>query len=157
MQYKSKNNLLATIMVSLMVAFIFSCGGNKPQAEVVEENYDDTSLDDFAAFYERFHADSQFQLERITFPLEGLPGMADSVLIEYGTFQYHKKGWKILHAVDWDTTTMFQRKLEDTGLGAINEYICTYDKFCISRRFAKLSDGWYMIYYADINYRPDLF
>lgn len=139
-----------------MAAFMLSCGGKK--TTTTEEVYDDTaSVDDFPAFYERFHADPEFQLERIVFPLEGLPGMADSFLINHGEFFYNKKGWKTLHTIDWDTTTMYQRKLEDTGLGAINEYICTYDKFCVSRRFAKLSDGWYLIYYADMNYRPDLF
>ena len=157
MQYKmnNKNNLasMTAFLCLLAVPFILSCG-NGGDTENTKEEY---PADSFEAFYKQFHEDSVFQLAHITFPLEGLPGMADSFLINHGQYFYEKKGWKTLHAMDWDTTTMFQRKLEDTGLGAINEYICTYDKFCMSRRFAKLSDGWYLIYYEDMNYRPDLF
>ncbi|MGK0389108.1 MAG: hypothetical protein ACI94Y_001844 [Maribacter sp.] len=160
MQFKSKNNQLVAILMKsryfvilLFIPFVFSCG-NKPPVEDLSSNYSDD--DGFDGFYERFHKDSVFQMERITFPLQGLPGMADSMLVNYGEYHYKKAGWRLLHHIEWDTVTNFQRVLEPTGLGVVNEYICTIDKFCISRRFAKLSNGWHLIYYADINYRPDL-
>lgn len=140
-------------VILLFIPFVFSCG-NKPPVEDLSSNYSDD--DGFDGFYERFHKDSVFQMERITFPLQGLPGMADSMLVNYGEYHYKKAGWRLLHHIEWDTVTNFQRVLEPTGLGVVNEYICTIDKFCISRRFAKLSNGWHLIYYADINYRPDL-
>lgn len=161
MQFKPKNKTIVFILMKLryfvillFVPFVFSCSNKQPTVtEDFSSNYND---DDFEAFYERFHKDSAFQMERITFPLQGMPGMADSMLVNYGDFYYEKAGWKLLHHVDWDTVTTFQRRLEHTGLGVVNEYICTVEKFCISRRFAKLSNGWHLIYYADVNYRPDL-
>ncbi len=138
-------------MALILLPFIFSC--NRKKAEPVEDNYEELDLSSFEDFYKRFHKDSAFQLERITFPLQGLPMMADSFLIQYGTHFYEKEGWKILKEVDWDTSQNFVRTLEPTGLGIINEFICTHDHFCIVRRFAELHDGWYMVYYADLNYR----
>lgn len=153
MLYKSKNNLLAIFVVLLFATpVIFSCGGS----ETYTENNVDPELEGFVEFYEQFHKDPEFQLEHITFPLEGLPGMADSLTVEHSTFYFKKPGWKILQHVDWDTITGYSRRIEPTGLGIINEYICTDDYFCMSRRFARLHDGWYLIYYADFNYRPDL-
>lgn len=154
MQSKSKNNLLAIFVVLLFATpILFSCGGGTKQDTEV---YEDPELAEFAEFYDRFHKDPEYQLEHITFPLEGLPGMADSMMVEGSTFYYKKPGWKILKHVDWDTISGYNRRIEPTGLGIINEYICTDDYFCMSRRFAKLHDGWFLIYYADFNYRPNL-
>lgn len=144
-------------MVSFFATpFLFSCNNKQVevQTEPVEDLTDNQSEDDgFGEFYVKFHRDSAYQMEHITFPLQGLPMMADSNLIENGTFFYKKPGWKILKEVNWDTATNFVRTLEPTGLGIVNEFICTHDHFCISRRFAKLHDGWYLVYYADLNYR----
>ncbi len=155
MQSKKMKNDIASLIAFLILAvlpFVFSCGGNRAETSSVEEP--EVSGDDsFEEFYKRFHKDSAFQMEHITFPLQGLPMMADSFLINYGTFFYEKEGWKILQEVDWDTAQNFVRTLEYTGLDIINEFICTHDNFCIARRFAKLHDGWYLVYYSDLNYR----
>ncbi len=150
----NKNLVSAVLFLGILVSpFLFSCGGKK--AENVVEIPGENSNDDegFGEFYKRFHQDPEFQLERITFPLRGLPMMADSMLLKYGEHYYEKDGWKILQEVDWDTSKTFVRTLEPTGIGIVNEYICTHDKFCISRRFAKLHNGWNLIYYEDLNYR----
>lgn len=150
----NKFRWLNIILVFLMILPLFtSCNNSNQQETSVSVSADD---DGFTEFYEAFHTDSTYQLDHITFPLEGLPSFADSMLVNYGKHYYKKEGWKMLHKVDWDTSTMFTRTLEPTGLGVVNEYICTPEKYCISRRFAKLHDGWYLIYYADMNYRPDL-
>ncbi len=136
------------------VIYLASCGtGGGTKEPPIEQPIIENEDDSFGEFYTRFHRDSAYQMEHITFPLEGLPMMADSFLVNYGKHFYEKDGWKILKEVDWDTIEGYVRTLEPTGLGIVNEYICTHDNFCMSRRFAKLHDGWYLVYYEDMNYR----
>ncbi len=151
---KMKHYILFIFLFSL--PFIFSCNSKKKSeptmsAEANEEFQEE--LQSFFEFYKKFHEDSLFQIEHIIFPLPGLPGFADSLLVENGEYFYLKPGWRMLKAVNWDTTTQFERRLEPLGLGIINEFICTHDNFCLVRRFSKLSNGWNLIYYEDFNYR----
>jgi len=45
----------------------------------------------FTDFYNKFHTDSEYQLERIVFPLEGLPPFADTIERYY----WQKDEWQI--------------------------------------------------------------
>lgn len=146
----SKLSLRILLLLSTTSIVFWACQPkNNPNYSQYEEN-------SFETFYERFHKDSQFQMERIHFPLAGLPGMADSSSIVSGNYFHQKQNWVMLKYVNWDTIQGFNRVLEDSGLGVLDEYICTQDHFCIVRRFAQLSNGWHLVYYANMNYRPDL-
>ncbi len=52
-----------------------------------------TNLNDFNAFYLRFHRDTAYQSSHITFPLEGLPASVDSITLKKGDFRWNKADW----------------------------------------------------------------
>jgi len=106
---------------------------------------------DFLAFYEKFHQDSLYQMEHITWPLQGdTDEQVDSV-------HYQKKN-ALWQPDDWHIQKMdFNR----------NDYIIEYQmlgdvliierirpktaNFGLERRFAKQGGGeWALIYYSDL-------
>ncbi len=139
---------ITTILTFAIITM--ACRNDKPKADA-GNTPGDTSSETFEDFYQRFHSDADFQLERITFPLQGMPALADSLQIEEG-FAWTRDDWKILHAVDWDTLAGFHREIEKTDI-FVNEIICMDDKpnVCMVRRFAPISGGWHLIYYSDMN------
>ncbi len=106
---------------------------------------------DFLEFYDRFHANSDFQLSRIVFPLEGLPANADSLDFVSGTFKWQKEDWQI-HKKLAEDNPEFTRELYPLGKYTVVEKITHVKQgFAMQRRFYKQSDGWYLIYYAGMN------
>ncbi|MGB1217878.1 MAG: hypothetical protein ACPG5P_08365 [Saprospiraceae bacterium] len=144
----NKSKLFLGIVILLLVVWAALYFMNKKNEGAENPNISET---DFDAFYQKFHSDAEFQLSRIDFPLQGMPGMADSLMMSKPFF-WEKEDWKILHTIDWDTVTGYNRRFEDTGLDMINEFICTPDMFCIKRRLAKKEDGWHLIFYSDMNF-----
>jgi len=123
---------------------LYSCGGESaPQT--------DENLDEFPAFYERFHSDSAFQMERITFPLEGLPKQADSATLISRSFRWTKEDWTIQKPIDTENGE-FEREFLPLSDDMIIEKL-THKKWglSITRRFARLDDGWHLIYYSALN------
>lgn len=104
---------------------------------------------DFEEFYQRFLNDEDFQLNHINFPLEGLPANATSEDIDNG-FRWEKRNWR-----------MHRPMAEDTGFDSdfnflsdnlvVEEIIHEHDGYGMLRRFARLGDEWYLIYYAALN------
>src|SRR5687768_18004193 len=81
----------------LLPLILGSCGKKNSSNDntEAEEQVVDTLPDDFVAFFDRFHADSQFQMDHIIFPLEGLPnstGDSDTVITE--RFYWQRADWK---------------------------------------------------------------
>jgi hypothetical protein len=58
-----------------------------------EETYTSEAFNDFMVFYERFHSDSLFQLEHITFPLQGLPSDLSST--KTSNFRWEQENWEM--------------------------------------------------------------
>ena len=107
---------------------------------------------DFLDFYTRFHEDSLFQIEHITFPLEGLPINADTLTMKMQEFRWTKEEWRMHKLPDEQNIDMDKKwvKLKD---GLIVEMIqLNESKMAMQRRFAKTSRGWAMIYYAAPNF-----
>ncbi|MEP6647227.1 MAG: hypothetical protein ABJC12_09055 [Saprospiraceae bacterium] len=111
----------------------------------------DTLPSDFVAFFDKFHEDSLFQLEHILFPLEGLPSAekeSDTLLTK--RFFWQKEGWK-KHNKFTDPSHQFTEWFEVINDRVIEHWIqMKGSKMFIHRRFAKLDDGWYLIYYAGL-------
>ncbi|MFM2266989.1 MAG: hypothetical protein RL757_430 [Bacteroidota bacterium] len=103
---------------------------------------------DFHTFYEKFHSDSTFQMAHIRFPLAGLPNDADSSQV--GNFFWQQNDWK-MHRMPQDTA--FVRIYSIPLNGFVNEVIKQKvpPYFGVSRRFAKMDDGWQLIYYVNAN------
>lgn len=106
--------------------------------------------EDFTQFYERFHLDTQYQMQHIHFPLQGKPAMGqDSLLMD--PFTWQKSEWKP-HNFDHFDPNLFNviRNTVDSTL-VTERIIDRNTKMGIKRRFAKFGDEWYLIYYSAMN------
>lgn len=109
------------------------------------------AVDDFNAFYERFHSDPDYQMAHISFPLEGLPSNADAETIAAGDFRWEAEDWQ-LHQPFNAENTEFERAFISFGDDLVIEKITHKNgQFGTVRRFAKLGGEWYLIYYAGLN------
>jgi hypothetical protein len=108
-----------------------------------------TNLTDFNAFYMRFHRDTAYQTAHTTFPLEGLPANADSETMELAKFKWQRSEWKYHQLFDDQEFTREFLVLNDN---LVSESIRLKDSnLGLVRRFAKMGDEWYLIYYAGLN------
>ena len=135
------------ILVALAI-LAFSC---RNQDNTAPEEQLPAEYRSFVEFYERFHQDSAYQMEHIIFPLEGLPQQADSALIAEGTFRWQKEGWRMQRGFDLASSS-FEQQLIPVSEDLILEKIThKAGDLGMQRRFARLGEDWYLIYYADLN------
>ena len=107
---------------------------------------------DFVAFYEKFHKDSLFQVAHIQWPLEGLPSDADSLTIESGDFKWTQDNW-IMHRPLNMESGEYKRDFQPIGPDIMMEKILSADgSYGMIRRYAKMGNDWYLIYYAGMNH-----
>lgn len=108
---------------------------------------DDT---DFETFYQRFLTDSVYQIEHITFPLEGIPSNAGQEVDPTG-YRYSKAEWRMHRPFD-PAETGFRSTFTTLGDDLVIEQIRHESgDYGMMRRFARLEDGWHLIYYAGLN------
>ncbi len=138
-------------MYLFVMLTLFSCEITQKEKEVEGEPKLEVPKD-FYEFYAKFHADTVFQLQRITFPLSGKPS-SGQFEFEVSDFKWTRDGWRIHKAFQEEDDT-FSRKFVVHAPGMISEFIYTQTfGFYMERRFAKLSDGWNLIYFADMQQR----
>ena len=136
--------VLATLFATTL--FLACRPGGAPQ-----EALPPVDLSDFYAFYQIFHIDTNFQREHIIFPLQGLPANADSLTIAGNDFTWTADTWKWHRPVDFETSE-FTRELTPLGEDIVVEMIVHRNgQTGMLRRFAKMDDEWYLIYFADLN------
>ena len=118
---------------------------NESEQEVVI----DTLPDDFVEFFKRFHEDTAYQLDHIIFPLEGLPGALEKTdTVATQRFYWQRNEW-VLHNPFTDPSGQFDHWYEVLDDRIIEHWVqLKGTTMVIQRRFAKLDDGWYLIYYA---------
>lgn len=139
-------NLRIFLWYVCMGVFLSSCG-NK---EKVALDLPPDLPPDFYDFYRKFHTDSIFQMEHISFPLRGMAGMQmDGGQVE--TKEFSAEEWKfqgLLHDTSYyeiryvkvsDSIYEEEILLDDRGLG-------------ILRRFAKVGEEWFLSFYVEPNY-----
>lgn len=136
------------IFTAFLALSVFSCRNREtsPAEEQLPSEYQD-----FVEFYERFHQDSAYQMEHIIFPLEGLPREADSTTIASGSFRWKKEDWRIQRPFNLESSS-FEQQLAPVSEDLIIEKIThKMGDMGMQRRFARLGEEWYLIYYADLN------
>lgn len=134
------------LILALGCLTTISCN-NKPQ----ETQEQATGLTDFEIFYNKFHQDSLYQLDHIVFPLEGLPRDVDSTTLANKDFKWQKEDW-VMHRKLGEGDQDF--RIEWTNFGpdlVIEKIIHGSETLGMVRRFAKMGDEWYLIYYAGLN------
>lgn len=136
------------IVIFLVLGSIIACKreGQKP---ATEEGAAQTLPAEFEVFYEKFHKDTAFQMSHIIFPLEGSPALRDGAPEPDENFRWQKKDW-ILHKPYDDMGGSFSRSFL-----AFNDIITENiedgtGQFTMVRRFAKMDNDWYLIYYKEM-------
>lgn len=150
--------LTGIIISALLFLFFFkkqannnALSANENTEEVVNESTSSAKLTNgFIQFYDRFHSDSAYQMEHIVFPLEGIPaGLEDGVIPE--NFSWQKEDWK-LHKLFDGSDGKFVQTLDEVGNALVIDQIKdAAGDYGMQRRFAKMGDEWFLIYYAGIN------
>ena len=108
---------------------------------------DDTGpFADFPEFYERFHADSAFQMTHIQWPLQGGTTEPDS-----NPTGWQPENWTLHRPVDCSQSD-FNRQFTPVGDDILVEHI-THEMgdYGMTRRWARLGQDWFLIYYAEQN------
>lgn len=133
----------------LVLAFSMNSCKSKGDSEPIET---ETAVppfenEEFVTFYNTFSSDSIFQMEHITFPLEGTRPQEDSTDVVPDDFRWTQDNWKLHRPFD-DGNKTFVRQFENGPGNIIIEYIADKSgQYTMERRFAKLSAGWHLIYY----------
>ena len=122
-----------------------------PERTDVSEDGEPKLPEDFVTFYEQFHKDEEFQLQHIIFPLKGLPGAADAETIEKNNFYWQGDDWKMHHELVNPDNMFTQSFLMIDDKLIIDRIDLEGQGMGMERRFAKLDDDWYLIYYIAMN------
>jgi hypothetical protein len=101
------------------------------------------------AFYEKFHLDSTYQMSHIIFPLEGYPAVTDSNQYVPKDFKWQKDKW-IIHKPYNDGGGEFSRSFLNFNNIITEEISDASGQFTMVRRFSKMDNDWYLIYYKEI-------
>ena len=103
--------------------------------------------EDFRAFYNQFHTDSLFQLEHITFPLDGVEKANDGPVDILLPIKWKKEDW-VLHKPFNDHNGSFERSYSIVGPVIIENISDKNDFFAMERRFALIDNEWHLIFYG---------
>ncbi len=137
-------NLFNCLILALLM---MSCKRNPPALKQDEVG---GLPPDFVTFYEKFHADSAFQMAHITFPLEGYPMSPDSATLA-SNFRWKAENWA-MHRGTMFVDSLYNRRFSNPLPTVITEIIVQKDKpYGTFRRFLKRDDSWYLIFYSDMN------
>lgn len=135
--------MLRTFLLLVLTLSLFSC--RQRSTQVPKE-----LPVDFQVFYELFHRDSSYQMEHIVFPLEGLPDYANTETWEGKPFVWLEDNWEMHRP--WKGSEEFRQEWAILAEGMIRErLIHTSRPIMTERRFAKMGDDWFLIYYAGLN------
>ncbi len=136
-------------VIGLLSLLLVGCQSQGNQEEPAEALAGDALPADFVSFYEQFHRDSSFQMDRIIWPLEGVPDNAGDRLTDR-TFRWQRDDWRIMKPIDVQSS--FQREFLPMSDELIIEKITNNTgQFALIRRWAVISGDWHLIYYAGMN------
>ncbi len=127
--------------------------------ETQEITFDTRITEDFLKFYHQFHRDSIFQMNHILFPLHGIPTFTKKGVFENEDYRWNKNDWQLHLPIDEDSdfSKFWLRsnnlKMEDgSEVSLLIESILNEGaSYGIQRRFMKIDDKWYLVYYSGMN------
>ncbi len=110
---------------------------------------------DFIEFYQKFHSDSLYQIEHISWPLQGDAAFAvDSTRMVKKTAVWEPENWRMHRPIDFSTSE-FKRDFDVLGDELIVERIrYRAANYGLERRFVRqYNNEWELIYYSDMQER----
>lgn len=104
------------------------------------------SAENFDSFYDKFHADSAFQMSRIMFPINGLK--VDS----NGAKQWSVENWTVLKTKIYDVDrTQFKTEFSRTEERFIQKFWVENSGYSAEYHFELVGKKWFLVYARDTN------
>lgn len=105
-----------------------------------------SSVENFDEFYNRFHADSVFQMERIKFPLKGIK-------VDWkGKKKWSKKNWITMKTKIYDVDTIeFRTDYKKTDDSFMEKFWVEDSGYYSEYRFNLIKKKWYLVYAREQN------
>lgn len=119
---------------------LLSCKNQMSKSQRIDESFDQ--------FFDRFHADSAFQMSRIQFPLPGLD--TDKMEMEDTVYHWTPDKWELHHDFNLDTTDYIVEKNISDSL-AVEKIYLENSGFIVERTFKKIDGMWFLVYFKNIN------
>ena len=132
-----------TTVILLVVLVVGGCRSTKEasgsaDAGLLTENFD--------RFYDRFHADSSFQVSRISFPLRGYSADSDTVT------QWTPENWPMMKTRIYDVDTTIYKVSFKRSPGVFEQKVwLEHSGFSSESRFELKGRKWYLVYVLDLN------
>lgn len=134
--------LRAFLFLFLSVSLLLSCKSKTADPEMRE------LPEDFYSFYIQFHADSTFQMQHISFPLEGTRKAGEGGKVDLMMPYFWQREEWILHKAFNDFNGSFKREFYQIGPVIIEKIADQNEFFKMERRFAKFDKEWQLIFYS---------
>ena len=136
-----------TASLSLALLMAAACGSSTTEGEAVAKTDNDapTLPAGFGDFYERFHADSAYQMAHVTWPLDG--NVVTNAAGERRDERWEASDWRLHRPLELGDS--YVRELEASEAAeTVTERVKTREgQYILERRFAKLGGAWYLIWY----------
>ena len=132
------------LLVILIFSFLLFTQCKSPDNK---ETVTQSLPEDFRSFYNQFHTDSVFQIQHITFPLDGIKKANDGPADILVAIKWQKNGWD-LHKPFNDHNGTFERRFSIVGLIIIENINDRNNYFSMERRFALIDGEWHLIFYG---------
>lgn len=130
-----------------MVILFTNCKKDK-NSKVESKEQSQELPNDFVEFLDTFEIDSTFQMNHITFPLEGAVRAeaenADSMM----PYKWRAYKWKLHHKFNNYESIFVRKFLLFNETTIIEKTSGVSGLFQMERRFAKMNNGWNLIYYS---------
>ena len=125
--------LLPFILGSFCCIFLMACSNDLPT--------DDKGREDFKAFYEKYYADSIFQLQRTEFPMLGQDPKG-----EQDPFYWDIDNWPYLKPLEEDPNIQLLPLIDmETWM---QERIVIHHRFVMEKQFTLIDNRWYLTSYS---------
>jgi len=132
-----------------LVFLVFSCKNKSPQP--LQQTRAEADLPkDFLEFYQKFHADSVYQMAHIEWPLKGESGVSQDTMAKRQLTEWTPENWHLMHLPDTTMSTL-KRSFETVGeVMVIEKMSYPMVGFGYERQFYKEEDGqWRLIFYGE--------
>ncbi|MEM7101827.1 MAG: hypothetical protein AAF502_01775 [Bacteroidota bacterium] len=140
--------LYHTLVLLIVFVGLSSCKLGDNEKQQPESNAETGLPEGFDDFYKRFHRDSLYQIDHITFPLQGVEDFADTI-DPNAPFYWERDEWIMHREIDLEEKG-FNREIKALGY-MVEETIRNADNFGTIRRFYFADGEWNLVYYVGIN------
>lgn len=142
---------IASVALIASILMNTACRYKQNSDGIGSTNLDARDGEKFSEFYDKFLADSVFQMTRIQFPLEGRPRFVDT-LNHKDEFYFTEDVWVKHKPTDYKAHPEFKRQFKDVGF-MLQEIIEFPKDLFIERRWRQIDGKWFLVFYGDINNR----